>query len=49
MQKNYVIDKVLYNMLDVMSQEHYGKLWYCHMKNFPNIPDNLLAYLHKGE
>jgi hypothetical protein len=38
MKNNYVIDKVPYNKLSVESQKYYGKVWYCHMKDFPNIP-----------
>lgn len=38
MYKNYIIDKVPFNKLDAIGKEHYDKLWYCHMKNFPDIP-----------
>ena len=38
MKNNYVIDKVPYDKLGALSQKDYGKIWYCHMRDFPDIP-----------
>ena len=38
MKNNYVIDEVPFDKLDVQSRSEYGKVWYCHMRDFPNIP-----------
>lgn len=38
MKNNYVIDKVPYDKLGAESQKDYGKVWYCHMRDFPSIP-----------
>ena len=37
MKNNYVIDKVPYNKLGALSQKDYGKIWYCHMRGYPEI------------
>lgn len=36
-QKPYVIDKVPYDKLGVESRCDYGKIWYCHMRGYPEI------------
>ena len=38
MKNNYVINKVPYDKLGALSQKDYGKVWYCHMRDFPDIP-----------
>lgn len=36
-QKPYVIDRVPFKKLGVQSQKDYGKIWYCHMRGYPEI------------
>lgn len=36
--KPYVISLVPMDMLGVESQKDYGKIYYCHHRNTPNIP-----------
>lgn len=38
MNTKYVIDKVPFDKLDVLSRSEYGKVWYCHLIGYPNIP-----------
>lgn len=36
-KKQYVIDRVPFEKLDVTCQKDYGKIWYCHMREYPEI------------
>ena len=36
-QKPYVIDRVPFEKLGVEGQKDYGKIWYCHMRGYPEI------------
>lgn len=36
-QKPYVIDPVPFDKLDVSCRGDYGKIWYCHMRGYPEI------------
>lgn len=38
MKNDYVIDKVPYDKLVGEEKEHYGRVYYCHMRGFPDIP-----------
>lgn len=40
MKNNCVIEKVPYDRLGAESKKDYGKVWYCHMRDFPGIPVN---------
>lgn len=37
MREPYVIDLVPFDKLDVRYKNDYGKIWYCHVKGYPEI------------